>query len=131
MPWHFKLKLDTSAISGWGATTLSITTFSIITTLGKWSLHVTLSISDTQHNNALPLCWVSLCWVLCFIYCYDEYHYVECHYAECRCALGEDCKNETLVCCSVWNKYCSNMCIIWLLYYKPLRHSCFGVPSLS
>ena len=42
-----------------------------------------LSISDTQHNNILILCWVSH-----FIYCYAECHYAaclfaECHYAEC------------------------------------------------
>jgi hypothetical protein len=69
-------------------TTLRITTFSIK------GLHVTLSISDSQYNNALPLwcvslrwvpcllliwmsfcwvslCWVSLCWVsLCWVPCF-------------------------------------------------------------
>jgi hypothetical protein len=67
----------------YGATTLSITAFSI-TTLSKWGLHVTLSISDTQHNNALPLYWMSLCSVSCFIYYYAECHHAECRYAECR-----------------------------------------------
>jgi hypothetical protein len=37
--------------------------------------------NDTQHNNALLLCWVSN-----FIYYYAECHYVECLYAECRYA---------------------------------------------
>jgi len=38
-----------------GATTLSITTFSIIT-LSINGLYVTLNINNTQHNYALPLC---------------------------------------------------------------------------
>ena len=40
----------------------------------KHSALMTVSISDTQLNNALPLRWV-----LRFIYCYAE-----CRYAECR-----------------------------------------------
>ncbi len=63
---------------------------------------MTISINDNQHkcdtqlNNALPLCSVSLCRVSHFVYCYaeccyaechyDERRYAECHYAECRCA---------------------------------------------
>jgi len=48
------------------------------------SAYMKLSIIDTQHNNAVPLCWVSR-----FICCYDECHYAECryslcHYAKCR-----------------------------------------------
>jgi hypothetical protein len=38
-----------------GATTLSITALSIMT-LSLKGLNVTLSISDAQHNNVLPLC---------------------------------------------------------------------------
>jgi CDP-diglyceride synthetase len=65
----------------WGATTLSITTFSIK------GLFVTLGINDNKHNNSvimlsvlmlsgtfllllrwLPLCWVLLCWMaLCWV----------------------------------------------------------------
>jgi hypothetical protein len=41
-----------------GATTISITTFSTMA-LSIWCLFVTVRISDSQHNNALPLCWVS------------------------------------------------------------------------
>jgi hypothetical protein len=44
----------------------------------------TLSINDTQHNNALPLCWVSLCWVSHFIHCYAECHCTKCSYADCH-----------------------------------------------
>ncbi len=67
--------------------TLSISTFSI-TTLNIKRLCVTLSISATQHNNALPpywvshigpLYWVSLCWMsiwwmaLCWVsWCLQE-----------------------------------------------------------
>ncbi len=40
------------------ATTLNMTTLGI-----KW-LFVTFSIKDSQHYNALPLCWVPFCWVL-------------------------------------------------------------------
>ncbi len=36
-------------------------------------------ICDTQHNNALPLCWVPH-----FIHCYAECHYAEGRYAECH-----------------------------------------------
>jgi hypothetical protein len=46
----------------------------------------TLSIIDSQHENALPL---ALCSVLPFIYNYAECHYTECRYAECRGALLE------------------------------------------
>ncbi len=61
-------------------TTLNITTFSMIT-LSIKGLYVTLSICDIQHNNALPLWWLSLFWVSHFIYdyaecCYDEYRFV-------------------------------------------------------
>jgi hypothetical protein len=48
---------------------------------------VTLSINDTQHNNALPLCWVSQ-----FINCYAECRYAECCYSECRYAECHDAK---------------------------------------
>jgi hypothetical protein len=44
---------------------------------------MTLSISDTRHNNALRLWWMSLCKVSRFIYCYAEYHDAECDHAEC------------------------------------------------
>ncbi len=79
-----------------GAATLSITTLAkmanSITTLSIKSLYVTLSISDTQLNNALPLDLV-----LGFINYYSErhyakYHYAESHYAECHsaeCYYGE------------------------------------------
>ncbi len=40
---------------------------------------MTVSINDTQRNNALLLCCVSH-----FIYYFAECHYAECHYAECR-----------------------------------------------
>ncbi len=72
---------------------------------------MTVSVTDKQHNNSLPLCWVScffivkqnvimlsgafylllcwmslcrgsLCWVSHFIYCYAECPYAESHYAE-------------------------------------------------
>ncbi len=57
-----------------GATALSITTISI-TTLRIKVLHVTLSISVTQHkqHSAIKLRVI--------------YHYAECRYAECRGAL--------------------------------------------
>ncbi len=41
-----------------------------------------VSIKDTQHNNALPLCWVPLCWGPLFINYYADCHYAECRYAE-------------------------------------------------
>jgi len=50
------------------------------------SAKVTPSINDTQHNNDLPLCWLSLCWVSGFIYYYAECHYAECCNAECHFA---------------------------------------------
>jgi len=77
------LKFPLSVMKWWikGAATLSITILSI-TTLSIKGLHVTLSISDTQHNNALPLCWVLLCWVSRFIYYYAEFLYAECRGAE-------------------------------------------------
>jgi len=65
-----------------GATTVSITTVSIMTVSIK-GFYVTLSINDTQHNNALPLCWVSF-----YYYNYPECHYAECHYTECRGSIG-------------------------------------------
>jgi hypothetical protein len=55
--------------------TISITTLSIKCRV------VTVSINDTQHNKALPLCIVSRS-----RYCHSECHYAECHYAECRYA---------------------------------------------
>ncbi len=42
-------------------------------------LYVTLSIDDTQHAYALPLCSVSH-----FMYYYAECHYADFHYADCR-----------------------------------------------
>jgi hypothetical protein len=51
--------LKSAVMHNFGAKTLNITTLSItifsITTLSIKGLYVTLSISDTQHNNALPL----------------------------------------------------------------------------
>jgi len=64
-----------------GTTTLGIITLSLMTHNIK-SFYVTLSISDSQHNNALLLCWVSLCCVSHFIY-----FNAECCYAECRIAV--------------------------------------------
>jgi hypothetical protein len=58
-----------------GATTLSIMTFCLMA-LSTNSLFVTLSIYNTQHYSALPLCSVSR-----VIYGYAKYHYAECHYA--------------------------------------------------
>ncbi len=48
-------------------------------------------ICDTQHNNILPFCCVSLCWLSSFIYSYVEYFYADYHcdkydYAENGCA---------------------------------------------
>ena len=55
---HNKSPKCLSVISAWwlfgDATTLSITTLSIMT-LSIKDLYLTLSTSDTQHNNALPL----------------------------------------------------------------------------
>ncbi len=69
--------LDILELTNWknitcvnGTTTLSITTFSI-TTLSTKDLFVTISTNDTQHDNVVQCCWVSLCWLLLFIYCYD------------------------------------------------------------
>ncbi len=45
--------------------------------------HVGL-IYDTQHNNTLPLSWVSLYRVLHSIDCNCECRYAECRYDECR-----------------------------------------------
>ncbi len=45
---------------------------------------MTLSISDIQHKNDLPLCLVLLCWVPHFIYDYAECRCAECCNAECR-----------------------------------------------
>ncbi len=61
--------------------TLSITRLSIK------SLYVTISTSDTQHDNAVPLCWVSL-----FISCYAKSHLVDCCYADCCYAECRDAK---------------------------------------
>jgi hypothetical protein len=69
-----------------GTTTLSITTLSIK------GLYVTLSVSDSQHNNALPIFWVSR-----FIYYYAECHYTKCHYAACRRAEIVKCQFATIV----------------------------------
>ncbi len=57
--------------------TLCKTTLSIMTLCIKG--YVTLSVNDTQHNNALPLCCMSR-----FIHYYAERHDAECRYAECR-----------------------------------------------
>ncbi len=52
---------------------------------------VTLSISDTQHNNALPCaeCRYTECHILFAILLsvYAECRYAECCYAECRGAI--------------------------------------------
>jgi hypothetical protein len=64
-------------------------------------------IDDSQHNNNLSLCWVSL-----FIYCYAECrsaechiqalyaqcHYADCHYTECPGA------NKTIITLSQYPK---------------------------
>ncbi len=89
-----------------GAMTLSIMT------LSKWRLHVTISISDTQHNNAQPLWWVSLCRVSHFIYCYDECHYGQCHYDECRGAKYSTCK--------IWGK--KHIKVVFLYWWSFKSH---------
>ncbi len=48
-------------------------------------LYVLINISDSRHNNALQLCWVSN-----FIYYFAEYRYADCRYAECRYAECRD-----------------------------------------
>ncbi len=72
-----RIGLSQAVMHNFGAKTLNITTLSIkifsITTLSIKGLYVTLSISDTQHNNALPLWWVSR-----FIYYYAEGRYAKC-----------------------------------------------------
>jgi hypothetical protein len=70
---------------------LSITTLSLlIHNIG--GLHVTLSISDSQHNNALPLCWVSFILSVGVLFTFfAECHYGECHYAKCRSAFHISC----------------------------------------
>jgi hypothetical protein len=52
---------------------------------------MTMSVSATQHNNALPCaecryadCRYAECH--CAEWHYDECHYAECHYAECHYA---------------------------------------------
>ncbi len=75
-----------------GAMTLSITTLSIMT-LSIKGLYMTLNKNDTQHSNALPLCWMSLCWVSRFIYCFTECLYAEC----CGTILGYDSSTLTFV----------------------------------
>jgi hypothetical protein len=49
-------------------------------------LYVTLSISDTQQNNILPLCRVSRFIYYCAEFCYAQCRYAKCRYAECRYA---------------------------------------------
>ncbi len=71
-----------------GATTLSITTFSIVT-LSVKGMSLTLDINVTQHYNALPLCSVYLCLVSHFVY-----WYAECHFAEC---CGAPFTNQNIV----------------------------------
>ncbi len=61
----------------------SLLTFRIMT-LSMKGLYATVSINNTQHNNTLPLCLVSLSWVSRFIYYYAECHCAECCYAESR-----------------------------------------------
>ena len=56
-----KTQVNTDRQTDTGATTLSITTVRITTfkpkdTHMKHSAKVIVSINDTQHNNALPLC---------------------------------------------------------------------------
>jgi hypothetical protein len=41
---------------------------------------------NIQHNNTMPLCWMSLFWLSHFIYYNGECHYAECRYAECHYA---------------------------------------------
>ena len=56
------LSITTLSITTFSIMTLSITTLSIMTlriklrTLSIRGLYVAVSIKDTQHNNALPLC---------------------------------------------------------------------------
>jgi hypothetical protein len=87
--WYYTSSLSTACIRSlsplWrGATTLSITTFSIMT-LTIECLNVTLSVNDIQHkitaimlsiimlsvafySCGVSLCWMSLCWVsLCWM----------------------------------------------------------------
>ncbi len=107
MPKKF-YEIDLSCLSTKGSSVLllrsfkSATTLSIITLCIK-VLYVTPRISDIQHSNHLPLCWLSLCWVSHFIYDYDECyntecHYVECHYAE-KCGVLSRQLNKTFLKC--------------------------------
>jgi hypothetical protein len=85
------------------------------TTLSIRRLFVTFSISDTQQNNALPLCWESQ-----FIYCYAECHYVECCYSECHCALSTQSNSLTIL----------NIRHLWHLKTTLSLHRCliFDIP---
>ncbi len=58
---------------------------------------MTLSLNDTQHNNALQYCWASLCWVSRLMYCNAECHYAECRYAECYAVAAYLPLNITLI----------------------------------
>jgi len=69
-------------------------------------------ICDTQHNDALTVCWTSLCRVSYYIY-----YYAECHYAECRRA-GCGGARQTLV---IHLKCVSNIKCVWFLDWYTQR----------
>jgi hypothetical protein len=75
LSWHCYFLLVTIT----GATTLSITTFSIMA-LSIKGLVATFSINDTKQNHTLPLWWInSLCWVSRFLLlCWMSLYYAEC-----------------------------------------------------
>ncbi len=75
---------------------------------------MTFIINGTQHNNALPLCWV-----LHFAYCYDECRNVEYRYAEC-CILFIVMLNVAMLSIVILYDafiYCYSECSIYLLLF--------------
>jgi hypothetical protein len=75
--------LSTQSQLKMGATTLSITTFSIMT-LNIIGLFATLSVNDTQHTQHNSIA----CHYAAFrdFYCYAEWRYAVCRYPDCRYA---------------------------------------------
>ncbi len=76
-----------------GPTTLSITTFSIMTQLKGLICDIQHNENqhyDTQHNNTVIMLSIAgfFSHAECYYaeYRYTECHYAECHYAECRYA---------------------------------------------
>ncbi len=71
-------------------TTLSIMTFSLPTLTIKGS-YVTVSMNDTQHNNALPLCWESFLLCRVTFCCCCSVFFVNTfwrqNFAECKIAV--------------------------------------------